>query len=457
MERKSDSTIMNKVNTNSKPSDLKITDIRFTDISGAPFECSLIKIYTNQDIVGYGEVRDFGSKVYAQMLKSRILHENPCNVERIFKRIKQFGGQARQGGGVSGIELALWDLAGKAYGVPVYQLLGGKYRDKIRIYCDTDVYGKNTGKEMGKALKKRMEKGFQYLKMDVGIDILLEEDGTLNGPKDILDEMRKYPDMPKFNREGTDRDSRLLQKHIYNLYNIAHPFTGIQITEKGLDFLENYVSEVRDIVGYDIPIAVDHFGHIGVDNCIRLLRRIEKYNIAWAEDMVPWFYTDQYVRLNNSSTIPVCTGEDIYLKENFKPLIEQGGVSVIHPDILTAGGILETKRIGDMAEEFGVAMAIHNAESPIAFLAAVHTAAATENFIALEHHSADIDWWDDLVDGPDKPIVNRGYVDVPDRPGLGIDSLNDEVISKHINPRVPGLWESTDNWDHEWSHDRTWS
>lgn len=457
MENKSDSKIMNNVNVNSKPSDLKITDIRFTDISGAPFECSLIKIYTNQDIVGYGEVRDFGSKVYAQMLKSRILHENPCNVERIFKRIKQFGGPARQGGGVSGIELALWDLAGKAYGVPVYQLLGGKYRDKVRVYCDTDVYGKNTGKEMGKALKRRIEKGFKFLKMDVGIDILLEEEGTLNGPKEILDEMRKYPDMPKFNREGTDRDSRLLQKHIYNLYNTAHPFTGIQITEKGLDFLENYVSEVRDIVGYDIPIAVDHFGHIGVDNCIKLLKRIEKYNIAWAEDMVPWFYTDQYVRLNNFSTIPVCTGEDIYLKENFKPLLEKGGVSVIHPDILTAGGILETKKIGDMAEEYGVAMAIHNAESPIAFLAAVHTAAATENFIALEHHSADIDWWDDLIDGPDKPIVNRGYVIVPEAPGLGIDSLNDEVISKHINPRVPGLWESTDNWDNEWSHDRTWS
>ena len=123
----------------SNPSELRITDIRFTDIVGAPIPCTLMKIYTNQGIVGLGEVRDGANRVYAEMLKSRLIGENPCDVERLFRRIKQFGGHARQGGGVCGVELALWDLAGKAYGVPVYQMLGGKYRDKIRIYCDTDV------------------------------------------------------------------------------------------------------------------------------------------------------------------------------------------------------------------------------------------------------------------------------------------------------------------------------
>ena len=120
----------------SAPSQLKITDVRFTDVIGAPMHCTLMKIYTNQGIVGLGEVRDGGNRVYAEMLKSRILGENPCNVEKLFRRIRQFGGPARQGGGVCGIEIALWDLVGKAYGVPVYQMLGGKYRDRIRIYCD---------------------------------------------------------------------------------------------------------------------------------------------------------------------------------------------------------------------------------------------------------------------------------------------------------------------------------
>ncbi len=135
------------------PRALRITDIRFADIDGAPKRCTLMKIYTNQDLVGYGEVRDASSKTYALMLKSRLLGENPCDVDRLFHKIKQFGGPSRQGGGVSGIEIALWDLTGKAYGVPLYQLLGGKYRDRVRVYCDTDVEGKHSGHDMGMALK----------------------------------------------------------------------------------------------------------------------------------------------------------------------------------------------------------------------------------------------------------------------------------------------------------------
>src|SRR5512141_3263203 len=129
--------VLDHVKTWSRPSQLKITDMRFADIAGAPMHCTLMKIYTNQGLVGFGEVRDFASKTYALMLKSRLLGENPCNVDKIFRRIKQFGGQSRQGGGVSGIEVALWDLAGKAYGVPVHQMLGGKFRDRVRVYCDT--------------------------------------------------------------------------------------------------------------------------------------------------------------------------------------------------------------------------------------------------------------------------------------------------------------------------------
>ena len=130
---------------------------------------------------------------------------------------------------------------------------------------------------------------------------------------------------------------------------------------------------------------------------------------------------------------------------------------MIHPDILTAGGILETKKIGEIAEEYGVAMAIHNAESPIAFLAAVHTAAATRNFLALEHHSNDIPWWNAIVIGCEKPIINNGQAKLPDTPGLGITDINDEALKEHMHSRVKGLWESTAEWDYLWSHDRLWS
>ncbi len=173
---------LDKVNTYSRPSDLRITDMRFADIAGAPMHCTLMKIYTNQGLVGFGEVRDAATKTYALMLKRVLLGENPCNVDKLFRRIKQFGGQARQAGGVCGVEVALWDLAGKAFGVPVYQMLGGKFRDKIRIYCDTDVSGKPDGTKMGQALKKRMEMGFTFLKMDVGIGLIADEPGALSYP-----------------------------------------------------------------------------------------------------------------------------------------------------------------------------------------------------------------------------------------------------------------------------------
>ncbi|KIL40507.1 mandelate racemase [Gordoniibacillus kamchatkensis] len=448
------------VNTNSKPSELRITDIRFADIAGAPMHCSLIKVYTNQGLVGFGEVRDGADKLYALQLKSRLIGENPCNIDKLFRRIKQFGGHARQGGGVSGIEIALWDLAGKAYNIPIYQMLGGKFRDKIRMYCDTDVDGKNTGIAMGQALKKRMEKGFTFLKMDLGLGILAGEPGTVSAPLGFMEELREVAKQ-WYNRKNSqmpEHELRRLRSRFYDLYNIAHPFTGIHITEKGLDVLEQYVADVRSVVGYEVPIAIDHFGHIGVEDCIKLGRRIDKFNLAWMEDMIPWQYTDQYVRLANSVSTPICTGEDIYLKENFRPLIESGGVSVIHPDVLSTGGILETKKIGDMAQEHGVAMAIHMAESPIACLAAVHAAAATENFLALEFHSNDVDWWDDIIISKlPKPLLQNGFIAVPDAPGLGIEELNDEVIAQHLHPDIPGLWEETDSWNNYYGNDRLWS
>lgn len=444
------------MNYNSYPSKLKITDIRFANIDGAPKHCPLIKVYTNQDIIGYGEIRDASSKTYAAMLKSRLIGENPCNVEKLIRRIKQFGHHSRQGGGVSGIEVALWDLAGKAYGVPVYQLIGGKYRDSVRMYCDTDVEGRHTGRDMGEALKKRMEMGFTFLKMDLGLGTIIDEPGMLTAPLGFLDDLKKYSPS-SINAQRGSLTSDMTAGRAYEAATTAHPFTGIKITEKGLDMLEEYISQVRDVIGYDIPLAIDHIGHIGVEECIRFAKRMEKYNIAWLEDIIPWQYTQQYVRLANSTCVPLATGEDIYLKENFEPLIKSGGISVVHPDVLTAGGILETKKIAEFAYDNGVATAIHMAESPIGCMAAVHVAAAIPQILAVEFHSADVPWWNDIVNGLPNPIVQNGFIQVPDKPGLGIESLNEDVIAAHLHKDIPGLWEPTTQWDNEWSNDRLWS
>jgi L-alanine-DL-glutamate epimerase-like enolase superfamily enzyme len=418
------------VNRSSAPSDLKITDLRIAYTSKAP----IIKIDTNQGIYGLGEVRDQGSPKYALFLKSRLLGKNPCNVEQLFKMIKQFGGHGRQGGGVSGVEMALWDLAGKAYGVPVYQLLGGKYRDKIRIYADTP--SSTDPKVYATRMKSRIEKGFTFLKMDFGVQLVKDIPGALIGAN-VWDQSKQWSE---------DLGSYGMTKH---------PFTRIQVTDLGLEKMVEYVHQVRDIVGYEIPMAADHFGHIDMNSCIRLGNAVEKYQLAWLEDLVPWNFTDQWRQITEAISTPTLTGEDIYLKEEFIKLIDSRAVDMIHPDLASAGGILETKKIGDYAEENGIAMAMHFAGSPISFLANIHCAAATQNFIALEHHDVDNPWWEDMVKGIEKPILKDGYVKVPETPGLGVD-LNEEVIKEHLRDGEK-YFAPTPEWDADQSWDRTWS
>ena len=406
------------VKRSSSPSQLRITDLRIAVVNRAPFRCPLIRIDTNQDLSGYGEVRDGASERYALMLKSRLLRQNPCNVERIFKRIKQFGHHGRQGGGVSGVEMALWDLAGKAYGVPVYQMLGGRYRDRVRLYADTPD-GNISG------LKKRLDQGFTFLKMDCGIRRLFRVSGALT-----------YP------RRGTN-------------WRGKHPFTSIQLSDKGAALMAERFAEAREAVGWEVPIASDHFGHISVNSCIKLGKALQPYQLAWLEDMVPWEYTEMLKEIKNAIDVPLLTGEDIYLLDGFKPLIDGRAVDMVHPDLATAGGILETKKIGDYAEQHGIAMAMHFAGTPVSFMANVHCAAATENFVALEHHSVDIDWWEDMVTGIEKPLHVDGFARVPEGPGLGIE-LNLDVVKEHLG-RGQELFAPTEEWNRDRSNDRLWS
>ncbi len=428
-----------KVPRASAPSDLKITDLRYT-LTNVMGGTAIIRIDTNQGIYGLGEVRDAAEARYALVLKSRILGENPCNVEKIFKIIKQFGGQARQAGGVCAVEMALWDLCGKAYNVPCWQLLGGRYRDNIRIYADTPE--SDSPEEQLKRIRFRTEtQGYTWLKMDVSINDLRDVKGALVNPE-IL-------------KSGGNQFSG---GGYMSYANTRHPFTGIQITDKGLDALAEKVSKVREMVGYEIPLSTDHYGHFDLNNCIRLGKALEKYRLAWLEDMVPWQYTEQHKTITTALETPTLTGEDIYLLEYFKPLIDNHAVDIIHPDLASSGGLLETKRIGDYAEEKGIAMAMHQAGTPVSFMANVHCAAATQNFLALEHHSVDLDWWDGLVKTTDgRKLINKGFAPVPlTAPGLGIE-LVDEEVKKHLHPSDPSYFAPTKEWDAKKSHDRTYS
>jgi L-alanine-DL-glutamate epimerase-like enolase superfamily enzyme len=428
-----------KVQRASSPSELKITDLRYalTTVLGGT---AIIRIDTNQGIYGLGEVRDGADPRYALMLKSRILGLNPCNVEMIFKIIRQYGFHGRQGGGVCGVEMALWDLCGKAYGVPAWQLLGGRYRDKIRMYADTPSH--DDPAEQMKLIKFRTEdQGYSWLKMDVSLEELRAIPGTLVNAKTWDGAQGQY-DLKDYMSYG----------------NTKHPFTQVQITDKGLDELAKIVEHVRSMVGYEIPISTDHFGHFDLNNGIRLGKALEKYRLAWMEDIISWEYTDQWKTISDALETPCCTGEDIYLLNGFRALIDMHAVDIIHPDLSTSGGLLETKRIGDYAEEHGVAMAMHQAGTPVSFMANVHCAAATQNILALEHHSVDLAWWESLVKMTgSQPMITKGFATVPlDAPGLGIE-LNEEVVKQHLSPKDKGFFEPTPEWNEKRSHDRLWS
>jgi L-alanine-DL-glutamate epimerase-like enolase superfamily enzyme len=444
--------VTSKVQRTSSPSDLKITDLRYTTISNGTGATNarnvIIRIDTNQGIYGLGEVRDGADARYALFLKSRLLGRNPCNVEMLFKVIKQFGGHGRMGGGVSGVEMALWDLAGKAFNVPVWMLLGGRYRDRIRLYA----YIPNSGEgalakidltQFKADLKNRMDiQGYTWLKMHPGIGVVKDIPGTTVNTK--------YRSLNSENRVDNK----------YFLQNTKHAFTSVQYTDKGLNALCEYVDTIRNYTGYDIPLSADHQGIFDVNTCIRVGNALEKFSLASLEDFLNWDSTDDLKMITDSISTPTMTGEDIYLKEEFKKLCDNHVVDIVQPDLGSSGGILETKKIGDYAEEKNMPMLQHFAGTPVSFMANVHCSAATQASLALEMPNQVVDnsWWTSLVKMTgNQPLYTNGFGNVPDEaPGLGIE-LNDEVMKEHLHKEDRGYFEPTPQWDDLRSYDNIWS
>ncbi len=436
----------------SSPSDLKITDLRVADKGGFGMANRIIRIDTNQGIYGLGDIRDGTDQRFALFLKSKIVGLNPCNVEMIFKVIRQFGGHGRQGGGVSAVEMACWDLCGKALGVPVWQLLGGRYRDKIRIYADTPE-NDDPQVELEMLKNRLVEHKFTWLKMDLGIhQISNKEEGLVN---------YKY-----WEENGGGIENWYMGRNYANggytdYWKKDHQFTQVQVTDKGLEEIAKVVENVRNAIGTEVPLSVDHFGHMDMNQIIRIGKAVEKYRLAWLEDTVAWYYTDQLKEMKDALETPICTGEDIYMLNSslggFKKMIDAAAVDIIHPDLVSAGGILETKKITDYAEEAGIPTAFHANSTPVAWMANIHCAAASEGFLVLEHHNVDNPMWESMVKlTGSQPLITDGFANVPlDAPGLGIE-LNDEVIKGMMRPDSE-YFAPTPEWDNSGrTYDKLW-
>jgi len=424
--------VESNVNTCSSPSDLRISDMRMAVVC-SNYDYPLIRIDTNQGVYGLGEARDAGHKENALQFKSFLLGENPLNIDKILRSIRHFGGHGRQGGGYSGIELALYDLIGRVYGVPCYQLLGGRYRDKVRIYADTPSPAEPTPEGYAERVKGRVAMGMTFCKFDLSLNVLAGVEGALVGKPSAYD----YDPDRRWTARGT--------------------VVRTQLTERGIERYVEIVAAVREAVGWDIPLCIDHLGDITLNDAIRLGRALEPFGLAWIEDVLPWQDIEGNRLLTRAIEVPTLTGEDIYLLDGFKPLIDQRAVDIIQPDLLTAGGMLETKRIADYAEVHNMPTVLHCASSPIGYLANLHCAAAIPSLIALENHALDLPFWKDLVTGLPDPWLEEGFIAVPEKPGLGVD-LNLEGIEENL--RFPGLFEPTEEWNTPklgfWQPDKRW-
>jgi L-alanine-DL-glutamate epimerase-like enolase superfamily enzyme len=428
--------ITDRVNTFSRPSDLKITDMRLAVVC-SNYDYPIIRIDTNQGVYGIGEVRDAGHRENALQFKSMLLGQNPCNIDMIYRHIKHYGNWGREGGGVSGIEIALWDLLGKVYGVPCWQFLGGRYREQVRLYADTPAPTDTTPEGYATRVMGRKKMGMTFIKFDIGLHLLA-------GMKDarIGSETRGEHDMASW------------------WWRTAGAGQVVRVTDKGIARMAEVVAHVREKVGWDVSLCIDHFGHgmMTAKEVIKLGHALAPYGLAWMEDPVHHYDIDGHKQVTDAISTPVAAGEELYLWDGFREMIERHAVDIVHPDLLTSGGMLETKKIADYAERHGIPTALHFAGSPIAFMANVHTAAALGSFVALEHHGLDLPFWEGLVTGLPADYLQDGYVRVPDKPGLGVD-LNYDGIRENL--RAPsGLFDETSYWDTPklgfWQPDRRW-
>lgn len=427
--------VENAIRRHSEPSQLKITDMRVVVVC-SNYDYPILRIDTNQGIYGIGEVRDAGHKENALQFKSMLLGQNPCNIDMIFRAIKRFGSWGREGGGVSGIEIALWDLVGKVYGVPCYQFLGGKYRDQVRIYADTPTPAEPTPDAYVQRVLGRKALGLTFIKFDIGPAVFHYYDGSWIGspPKGELDLGRRW--------------------------SAPGSHYGAQVSEAGIERMAEIVAAVRGAVGWETSLCIDHFGHgtMTIKEVIRLGNALEPYGLAWMEDPVPWADIEGHRQVTRAINVPTAAGEELYLLDGFREMIETRAVDILHPDLLTSGGMLETKRIADYGERHGLPTALHFAGSPIAFMANLHTAAAIPSFVALEHHGLDLPFWSSLVTGLPEPLMTDGFARVPEKPGLGVD-LNLEGIRENLRP-PSGLFEPTEEWNTPklgfWQPDRRW-
>jgi len=398
---------------------IRITDLKCAIMGNSP----VIRITTSEGITGYGQAESAKSylKPYVLFYKDYLIGEDPTDVERVMKKIRRLGSFKPWGSAVSAIEMALWDIAGKVAGLPVYKLLGGKVRDRVRVYNggvrfpmtgqEPDDYAENMVK------MKAASEGFTIIKSGMGFH---------SGPRGMVSMVPNF-----FLGEPAVVSSSPPK-------SAPHPNRG-PLTEQGLKHMIACVEAMKGVLGDEVGLALDCGPGFMVSDAIRLARMLEPLNLMWMEDLItgdytPYVMADVYREVTQSTITPIHTGEQIYLRQNFRELIEQKAVRIIGPDIADIGGIAELKWVAEYADLHGIQMAPHGILDGLIGLAAQVQVCATlpENFIAFEYPVANPKWWYDIIEGLPNPIVKDGLIEVWDRPGLGVE-LNIEAARHYLS------------------------
>jgi galactonate dehydratase len=385
-----------KQNPYSNPSDLKITEVKCGYVRGAVY----VKIYTNQDVWGCGEAVDAiqGTYYMIKRMGNQLTGQNPLNPNRLAEQIRKgaFFGGAQSGVFVAvltAIETALWDITGKVFNVPVYQLLGGKFRDKIRVYCDTALYTSTnpTPDDYAAAAKDAVSRGYNAVKFDV-------DDGR---------DPNKYD---RFNWTASPAE---------------------------IDRMYNAIAAVRETVGPTIDVCVDMHGRYDAITGMKMAKAYEPLNLMWLEEPVPADNPEVYKHITNETSTPICAGENIYLAYGFTKLLSDGALNIIMPDLQKAGGLGEGQRIANLANLYYVPFSPHMVASFLGAMASCHVCASVPNFQIMEWqiYMDKDELWKDIVTY-DGPRTENSFITLSEKPGIGVE-INEEGMKKHAVPGIP--------------------
>lgn len=415
--------------------DVEITDVECVVVEGN-FPWNLIRVETDAGEYGIGEAFPGPASEFVEFLRPGLVGENPCDLDRLVEHMTQLlsglgGTSGYAQAAVSGIEIALFDVVGKLTDLPAYQLLGGKYRDAVRIYADCHA-GEALAEASGAAAEGETVGG------DSGG---ADDSGTVPGTTGETEETyspKSYAAVANdvFNEGFTAMKFDLDIPPAGAGERIVDTATR-RLSRSAIEHMADVVAAVRDAVGPEPTVGFDVHWNYEVDTATALARAIEEYDVSWLEDPVPPDSVDAHRKVSESTSTSILSGENLTRVEGFLPFLTDQALDIVAPDVQKCGGLQEFRKIATLADAYNVPVAPHNISSPVGTVASVHACASVPNAFVLEYHAREVDWWDDLLLGDDA-LIRAGEIAVPESPGLGI-TLDDEVLEANLAPGESGF------------------